>query len=60
MLLEIKDVHKVYTGISKASERALKGVNLQLEENKLVVIYGPSGWRVYNILCKRKKGINPV
>lgn len=43
MLLEIKDVHKVYTGTSKASEQALKGVNLQLEENKLVVIYGPSG-----------------
>ncbi|MBF0844581.1 ATP-binding cassette domain-containing protein, partial [Streptococcus danieliae] len=50
MLLEIKDVHKVYTGTSNASEQALKGVNLQLEENKLVVIYGPSGWGKTSLL----------
>lgn len=41
--LEIKNVSKHYQISSTDWEKALQGVNLQLEQNKIIAIYGPSG-----------------
>lgn len=41
--LEIKNVSKHYQITSTDWERALQGVSLQIEQNKIIAIYGPSG-----------------
>lgn len=41
--LEIKNVSKHYQISATDREKALEGINLTLEENKIIAIYGPSG-----------------
>ena len=41
-MLEAKNIHKIYNGGKKAIQ-VLKGVNLNIEDGKLIAIVGPSG-----------------